>query len=77
MRGFLERPLLVAGIALVVMVGIDLVLGRPIPGFWPAFGYVSCVILSLASKLIGKRFILRDPGYYEPSTGGRHEEGER
>jgi hypothetical protein len=63
------RPLPVIAAALAAMVVLDLVLGRPLPGFWSLFGLVSCVILIVASKAVGKRFILRDADYYfEPSA---------
>jgi hypothetical protein len=66
-----RTPLLVSLAAVAVMVVVDLVMGRPIPGFWALFGFVSCTILILATKVVGKRFLLRDPGYYEPSGPGR------
>jgi hypothetical protein len=65
-----RRPLAVTAVAFVVMLGADLLVGAARPGFWPVFGFLSCTVLILASKALGKRLLLRDPGYYEPSGAG-------
>jgi hypothetical protein len=71
----MRAPVLVSAGALAVMIVVDLLLGRDQPGFWPVFGFVSCIILILASKALGKRVLLRDPGYYEPSDAEQPDHG--
>lgn len=36
-----------------------------VPGFWGAFGFLSCALIIIISKAIGKAFLVRKPGYYD------------
>jgi hypothetical protein len=79
----MRRLYLITGIGLVAMILLDLALGRDIPGFYAVYGLVSCILIIVVSKWIGKHAIQRDEGYYtdhvedhpprdsDPARGGR------
>jgi hypothetical protein len=63
-------PVIVTLVALVLMVALDVLLGRAIPGLWALFGLASCAVLVVVLKWLGKRTVLRPEGYYEPAEEG-------
>ena len=36
-----------------------------IPGFYIIFGFLGCVGLIIAAKILGKKFLFRDEDYYD------------
>jgi hypothetical protein len=62
-----KAPVIVTLAALALMVALDALLGRAIPGLWSLFGLASCAVLVVVVKWLGKRTVLRPEGYYEPS----------
>lgn len=36
-----------------------------IPGFWPVFGFVACIMIVVVSKTIGKVWLQRKENYYD------------
>ena len=45
-------------------------IGDFIPGFWAVFGFVSCVLIIVVSKWLGKKFLFRPEDYYEDEDEG-------
>jgi hypothetical protein len=59
------KPLLVTLAVLLPMLALDLFLGRDIPGFYALYGFVSCIVIVVVSKWLGKHWLQRAEGYYE------------
>ena len=36
-----------------------------VPGFYALFGFISCVVIIIASKALGKRFVQQKEDYYD------------
>jgi len=66
---------LIAGVIVIVAtVALELLSGHGAhaefwwhrtPGFDALYGFIGCVVIVLASKALGKRWIQRDEDYYE------------
>jgi len=44
-------------------------IGDFIPGFWAVFGFVSCTMIIVISKWLGKKFLFRPEDYYQDENG--------
>ncbi|MBW7957868.1 MAG: hypothetical protein H3C68_08265 [Deltaproteobacteria bacterium] len=59
--------------AVIIFVGLDFVIPRhhlhfywdEIPGFSAVFGFISCVLIIIVSKALGKLWLQRKEDYYE------------
>jgi hypothetical protein len=60
-----RRLWVITGVGLVVAVLLDAALGSSLPGFYAAYGLVSCIVIVIVSKWLGKHALQRDEGYYE------------
>ncbi|MFA9446902.1 hypothetical protein [Egicoccus sp. AB-alg6-2] len=61
-----RRLWVITGIALVVVVALDLVVQYArFPGYGALIGFGGCVVIVVVSKWIGKRLLERPEGYYE------------
>lgn len=45
-----------------------------LPGFYPVYGFVGCVILVLAAKEL-RKVVMRPEDYYDPEPQGREDDG--
>ena len=58
---------------LVLLILVDFIIprheihffGDKIPGFWSLFGFISCVLIIVVSKWIGRHWLVRDEDYYD------------
>ena len=78
--GFFDKPSNVRwvlrifyGLCVLLLLG-DLVIHRHVshpwerlPGFYPLFGFVACVLLVLVAKEM-RKLLMRDEDYYEPEA---------
>ena len=58
---------------LVLLVAADFIIprheihffGDKVPGFWSLFGFISCVLIIVVSKWLGRHWLMRDEDYYD------------
>lgn len=66
-----RRALPVIAVAVVVGLVLDVVVGYSAPGYPAALGLGGCVLIIVASKWVGKRWLQKPQDYYgdrEPSA---------
>lgn len=69
----MERHRILALVALVLLLALGALLGRPehphfafetIPGFWAAFGFAAACLFVLVVRRLGERLLQRREDYY-------------
>jgi hypothetical protein len=62
-----SRPtiaLVVTGIALVIGLALDLLVGASPPGYGALIGFAGCVVIIVVSKWLGSLFLARPEDFY-------------